>query len=170
MYVFPFDFFPRCTGNPLFRLHARTLKHACRVNVSSHCYITEIPMWDSTMSSKIAPSIPFMLPFSKFVKEFDKHPERYTPSGNDAATYWQQQLLKHEVCKRHGAENCFPMGLYADEVPYQTSQGRRDSFLVITWNSLRSPETRQLVCVARARDKCQCGCKGQDTMAAYGVW
>ena len=103
--------------------HARTLQRACSIDVSTNCYHTQIPMWDPTSNSKIKPCIPFRPPFAAFADDFAKHPERYKATSNEATSDWRELFVNHEVCKRYGVRNCFPVGFYADEVPYQTSQG-----------------------------------------------
>ena len=103
--------------------HARTLRRASNMDAATHCYHTRIPMWDSTTSTKIEPCIPFRVPFAAFADDFAKHPTRYRPLDDEDAADWREMFSKHDVCKRYGAHTCFPVGFYADEVPYQTSQG-----------------------------------------------
>ena len=40
--------------------------------------------------------------------------------------------------------------------------------LILTWNNLRHPSNRHVICVLRNRDRCGCGCKGQCTLMA--IW
>ena len=35
------------------------------------------------------------------------------------------------------------------------------SIVIVTWNNLRHPDKRYVICVLRSRDRCGCGCKGQ---------
>ena len=152
----------------LGRNHARRLKEAMGFSADAKLYYAQVPVWDSTTSTRVETPIPFDLPFIRFHQDYQAHPQHYKAIESEGSVDYTGNFRNHAVVQEHGEARCFPVGLYSDDAAYLNSQGRRDSILIVTWNNLRHPSTRHVICVLRNRDRCGCGCKGQCTLMA--IW
>jgi hypothetical protein len=147
---------------------SRKLTEGMGFSADAKLYYAPVPVWDISTSTRVETPIPFDLPFLRFHQDHQAHPRHYKAIESEGSVDYTSSFRNHVVVQEHGEACCFLVGLYSDDAAYLNSQGRRDSILIVTWNNLRHPATRHVICVLRNRDRCGCGCKGQCTLMA--IW